>query len=104
MNDLVAGKQNEIAALCIRHRVVRLQLFGSGAKQTSERDISDLDFLVDFQTPISPAEHADCFFGLHADLEQLFGRPVDLVEPQTIRNPYLLESINKSRVPIYAAA
>lgn len=103
MNDLVAAKQNEIAALCVRHHVVRLELFGSAASGAFDGASSDLDFLVEFR-PMPPAEHADCFFGLQADLEHLFGVPVDLVEPGPIRNPYFRQAIEQTRVVVYAAA
>jgi len=36
-------------------------------------------------------------------LERLFGRPVDLVEPRPIRNPYFRQAVEQSRVLIYAA-
>ena len=34
-------------------------------------------------------------------LENLFGRKVDLVEEQTLRNPILISAINKSKELIY---
>lgn len=34
-------------------------------------------------------------------LETLFGRDVDLVEEQTLRNPILIKSIDKSKELIY---
>jgi predicted nucleotidyltransferase len=36
-------------------------------------------------------------------LEQLFGRPVDLVEPEPIRNPYFRQAVEQSQELIYAA-
>ena len=38
-----------------------------------------------------------------ADLEALLGRSVDLVEPGAVRNPYVLDSINRHREAVYAA-
>ena len=35
--------------------------------------------------------------GAKADLEQLLGRGVDLVEPGAVRNPLVLASINRNR-------
>jgi predicted nucleotidyltransferase len=43
------------------------------------------------------------FFGAKAELEQLLGRSVDLIEPGALRNPYVLASINRNREAIYAA-
>ena len=37
------------------------------------------------------------------DLKQLFNRPIDLLVGRAIRNPFLLESINRSRELLYAA-
>ncbi len=51
-----------------------------------------------------PIEHADCYFGLLFDLERLFGRSVDLVEWEPITNPYFLDSITQTRLPLYEAA
>ncbi len=41
--------------------------------------------------------------GAKADLEQLLGRGVDLVEPGAVRNPFVLASINRNREAVYAA-
>jgi uncharacterized protein len=49
-------------------------------------------------------EHADSFFGLLEDLEHLFGRRIDLLEPEPIANPYLWQSIERSRKVLYEAA
>ena len=43
------------------------------------------------------------YFGLKEALEGLLGRPVDLVEPGAVRNPYLKASIEGSREPVFAA-
>lgn len=91
-----------IADLCRRYRVRRLELFGSAAGSRFDRDISDVDFLVDFE-PLAEGEHADAYFGLLEALESLFGRPVDLVMTRAIRNRYFLEAIEQTRTLVYAA-
>lgn len=53
--------------------------------------------------PLQPGEHADAYFGLLEALQDLFRCSIDLVETKAIHNPYLLESINKSRELIYVA-
>src|SRR5215470_11780932 len=86
MYHLIETKRAELAQLCAQYRVRRLELFGSAAGERFDPDTSDLDFLVEFQD-LSPREHADAFFGLMEELQQMFGRPVDLVERRAIRNP-----------------
>jgi len=64
---------------------------------------SDVDLLVEFE-PMRPAEHADHYFGLQEDLEAALGRPVDLVEPGPIRNPYFKQAVEASKVLLFEAA
>jgi len=37
-------------------------------------------------------------------LERILGLPVDLIERAPVRNPYFLESIDRRKVLLYAAA
>lgn len=52
-----------------------------------------------------PEAHAglDEFFGAKAELELLLGRGVDLVEPATVRNPYLQAGTSRYQELVYAA-
>ena len=100
MNALLEEKKDELMALCRRHKVARLELFGSATSGAFEPDRSDLDFLVSFEVH-TPEEHADAYFGLLADLEDLFERRIDLVETKAIDNPYFLKAIDRSRALIY---
>ena len=62
---------------------------------------SDIDFLVDF----GPGAQPDLFnryFGLNEALTALFGRKVDLVMPGGMVNPYVIETVNRTRQPVYA--
>jgi uncharacterized protein len=93
----------DLAALCRRYRVRDLALFGSAAGAGFDPGTSDLDLLVTFE-PMPPTEHMQSYFGLLEALEALLRREVDLVELASIRNPYILESILKSKVDLYAAA
>lgn len=103
MNEVIASRAAELAALCAQHRVARLAVFGSAANGGFDVATSDVDFLVEF-APMPPRERADSYFSLLEALERLFGAGVDLVEPEPIRNPYLRKSIERSRVVIYEAA
>ena len=67
-------------ALADRHCVVRLALFGSTARDTARPD-SDVDVLVGFDGPVTSAR----YFGVQFYLEDLLGRPVDLVTEKALR-------------------
>ncbi|HXK61063.1 MAG TPA: nucleotidyltransferase domain-containing protein [Acidobacteriota bacterium] len=103
MTELIQKHRSDIEQLCIRHRVRKLEVFGSAADADRfDPQTSDLDFLVEFQAmPVE--QYADAYFGLLEDLQTLFGRSVDLIMPEAIRNPYFLEKVNQSRKQIYAA-
>lgn len=102
MMGIIEDLRDQVEYLCREHRVQRLEVFGSAADGTFNPESSDLDFLVQF-LPLSPAEHYEGYFGLWEALEALFGRKVDLVEPQAMRNPYFIRRVNESRRTVYAA-
>jgi len=99
---LVGQRRGELATLCRRYGVRRLELFGSAARGDDEPGRSDLDFLVDFDVPPATG-YADTYFGLLEELERLFTRRVDLVVASTIRNPYFRASVERTKTLLYAA-
>jgi uncharacterized protein len=83
--------------------VARLEVFGSAARGTDfDPARSDVDFLVEFKpgSTLSPLEQ---FFGLAHALEDLLGRPLDLVQPSAVKNPFIRAGINRSREVLYGA-
>ncbi len=73
--------------LAARYGVTRLALFGSTARNTAG-PTSDIDILVAFDGPAT----VDCCFGVQFYLEDLLGRPVDLVTDKALRpelRPYI---------------
>ena len=101
MNGEVAEHQAELEQLCQHYHVRRLELFGSAASGRDRPGESDLDFLVDFD-PLPAGAYADTYFGLREALEQLFGRPVDLVVASAIKNPYFRQAVEQSKTLLYA--
>jgi hypothetical protein len=101
MIALIKSKRKELARLCGRYRIRRLDVFGSAAEGGFDSGRSDVDLLVEFE-PMASADHAECYFGALEALEALFGRPVDLVEAPGLDNPYFLEAIRPTRETIYA--
>lgn len=101
MHALIDTHREEIADICRRFGVRRLEVFGSAARAADfDVDTSDADFLVEF-TPGNGLPFLRRYFGLGAALEELLGRSVDLVEPGAIRNPYVRASIDRARELVY---
>ena len=90
-----AIRKSEVLALLREHKlamaerfgVVDLALFGSTVRDEAGPD-SDVDILVSFDRPTDP----DCYFGVQFYIEDLLGRPVDLVTDKALRaelRPYV---------------
>jgi hypothetical protein len=101
MIDEIAKRRADLEDLGRRFRVRRLEVFGSAATGAFRSETSDLDFLVEFEAPESKG-YADRYFGLLEALEALFGRQIDLVVASTVKNPYFRESVERSKVLVYA--
>jgi len=99
---LIEESQKALQELCLKHRVHRLELFGSAAGQGFDPESSDIDFLVEFHQ-LRDNEYAEAYFGLLEDLKALYKREVDLVVESAVKNPYLRQSIDRSRKLLYAA-
>lgn len=91
--------KQQISKLCKQHNVLHLYLFGSFAKNT-ETEQSDIDFLVKFND-VELYYYFDNYLSLKENLEKIYQRKVDLVEEQTVKNPFLVQSINQSKLLIY---
>jgi hypothetical protein len=89
-----------VAALCRRYGVRGLALFGSAATGAFRDDTSDLDFVVSF-ADTRAGNYAERYFAFAEALEELFGRPVDLVTERSIRNPYFRQEVDATRQPVY---
>lgn len=66
-------------------------MFGSALSERFDETRSDVDFLVEFADDLT--SRFDAYFGLNEGLEVLLGRPVDLVMPSALDNPYFAASV-----------
>ena len=96
----ITDRIDAIRAVCRLHGVATLDLFGSGVTTDWQVGRSDIDLLVTFDGDSHGL--ADRFLGLAEDLEMVLGAKVELLTSDSIRNPYLRESIEATRVSVYA--
>lgn len=101
MIALVEDKKDDIAALCRRFSIQRLDLFGSAATGDFDPTTSDLDFVVDL------GEYDDTvhlrYLGLVAGLQDILECEIDVLTADTIRDPFLLAAIDRDKVRLYDA-
>jgi len=102
VHELVAEKLPQIEALCRSLGLRRLDLFGSAVEGTFNAASSDVDVLAEFAG--GPGfDYFGTYFGLKEGLEEILGRPVDVVSVASIRNPYFRERVMQTRELLYAA-
>jgi len=102
MDKGIPDKIIEIVALCKKHCVKSISLFGSAAKNEINGH-SDIDFLVEFSDDLQLLDYADNYFLLIEGLELITGRKIDILTVRSLKNPLLKGEIYKSKIDLYAA-
>jgi uncharacterized protein len=90
---------SDIIKLCETHKVKSLYAFGSVLTDNFNWE-SDIDLIVDFSN-IAVEDYADNYFEFKFALQDIFNRPIDLLEEKAIKNPYFRESVNQKRQLVY---
>jgi predicted nucleotidyltransferase len=92
--------RKKIAAFCKHWSITEFSVFGSVLREDFRPD-SDIDVLVS----IDPKAQIGLFeiAQMQIELENLFKRPVDLLEKEGLRNPYRRHEILSTAEVIYAA-
>ena len=101
MNPIITDKIPQITTLCKKYRVETMYVFGSASVDTFNEN-SDIDFLISFHNDVTLEGYADNYFDLLFELDELFGRNVDLISEKTLSNPYFIHSIEQTKQLIYA--
>jgi hypothetical protein len=94
MVDPVKAKREEILQVAKRHGVTRVRVFGSMARGDAVLK-SDVDLLVDVGPNPSPWFPG----GLVADLEELLGRPVQVITERGL-DVLLRDRVLREAVPL----
>ncbi len=88
-----------IKKLCEQYKVSKLYAFGSVLTDRFSKD-SDVDLIVDIKDN-DPISYSDKYFDLKFGLQDLFNRPVDLLEEKALKNPYFIQHLNETKQLIY---
>jgi len=95
-------KRAAIAALCAKHGVARLEVFGSALRDDFRPGESAVDLLVEF-APHEGYALVDAYFGLLDDLRALLGTDVDLLMTDAVRDRHVAREIERTKQLLYAA-
>ena len=91
---------DKVAAFCRKWKITEMALFGSVLRDDFGPD-SDVDVLATF-APDAPWSLWD-WPDMMDELRAIFGREIDLLEKDALRNPFRRHTILTTRQVIYAA-
>ena len=94
-------KTEQLKQLCKKYNVKELYLFGSATTDNFSED-SDLDFIVKFDRQGFEGAF-DQFIDFKQELEQIYGRSVDLYHLKKFRNSIFQQEVERSKKLLYAA-
>lgn len=100
---LIEMNIDKIVALCKKYKVAKLWVFGS-ILTPRFNDESDVDFAVDFDAETINREGldwADIFFDFMHELEALFGRRIDFVCDDSVKNKVFRKELDATKLLIY---
>ncbi len=80
LDEIIGKLKDQYPYLSAEFGIKRIGIFGSVAKHT-EREESDIDLVVEFDRPIGLK-----FMSLAEYMEKLFGRKVDILTKDGVRN------------------
>lgn len=96
----IQNRLDEFYTICVNHKVKRLYAFGSSVSGRFDVDSSDIDLIVDISDP-NPITKGELLYSFWDAMEYFFNRKIDLLTEASIKNPYLKQSIDKTKVLIY---
>jgi predicted nucleotidyltransferase len=100
IDELINKDKQAFNDLCKSHQVKYLFAFGSAVTGNFDFDKSDIDLIVEIDEP-DPIKKGEKILSIWDKLESFFKRKVDLLTNPNIRNPYLKQSVDESKVLIY---
>ena len=100
LQEEISNRKNDFRSLCDSHNVKYLYAFGSSVVGGFDKDKSDIDLLVEIDSP-DPLVRGEALLSLWDNFEDFFRRKVDLLTNTSIKNPYLQKSIDSTKILIY---
>lgn len=103
IKELIEKNENDLMSLRKEHKVKVMFGFGSSVSGNFDFENGDIDLPVIIDEP-DPVEKGDKQISLWDKLELFFYRKVNLLSNQVIRNPFLKQSMENSKVLIYCTS
>jgi len=96
----IADKIPAITEILQSHFVKQAYFFGSICTDKFH-STSDIDILINFGENYYFDGYAENFWDMELELKKLLNREIDLVPNHTLKNPFFIDSVNSTKIPIY---
>lgn len=90
----------QVRELFKNYNIKNAYVFGSVVTEKFDDD-SDLDFLINFLDYSDPLKVGQSIWDLEDHLEKLTSRKIDLISERSLKNPYFIQELNKTKHLIY---
>lgn len=100
MDTIISSNINKINEFFKAHKIEKAYIFGSSVTGDFNKN-SDIDFLIKFKEGIKPVEKGELWWNLHDKLRELFNRNIDIVTEDSLKNPYFIKELEKTKQLIY---
>ncbi len=100
MDKIISSNIDKINIFFKICKIEKAYLFGSVTTDKFNQN-SDIDFLIKFKEGLKPLEKGELWWNLHDSLRDLFNRKVDIVTESSLKNPYFIKELEKTKQLIY---
>ncbi len=100
MNPILANELPAVTRILRENGVKRAYAFGSVCTDQFN-EASDVDLLIAFDDTLDPVQYGENYFAIADALEAILKHPVDLVTERSLKNPYFIARLNKTKTAIY---
>ena len=100
MINIISNNIDVLKQFFKKHKIEKAYVFGSAASDNFNEN-SDIDFLVKFEMGIDPLEKGELWWNLHDNLRDFFNREIDIVTENSLKNPYFIKELDKTKKLIY---
>ena len=100
MHPSFQEKLPDVVNLLRKHQIKNAFVFGSAVTPAFDEK-SDIDLLINFKEGLDPLVAGEHWWDLHDELRDLFHREIDLITERSLKNPYFINELNKTKFLIY---
>ena len=100
MVNIISANIEVLRQFFKKNKIERVYVFGSAVSGDFNEN-SDMDFLIKFQAGLDPLEKGELWWNLHDTLRDFFNREIDIVTENSLKNPYFIEELDKTKKLIY---